>query len=129
MPNRRYARNHVWARLDGEQIVIGLSARAVEQLGAITGFTLRARPGDELSGGECFAALESDKAEVELFTPVGGEVVRVHESLELRPDEIGDDCYGDGWMLAVRPADLTEWSALLDPVAYSELLKTSTHCE
>ena len=127
MPNRRYARNHVWARLDGDAVLIGLSARALEQLGEITGFSLRARPGDELAGGQCFAALESDKAEVELFTPVGGAVVRVHEALELRPEVIGDDCYGDGWMLELRPGDLGEWNSLLDPVAYSELLKTATH--
>ena len=117
----------MWARLEGEQLVIGLTARALEQVGEIAGFTLRARPGDELRGGQCFGALEGDRAEVELFTPVGGVVERVHEALELNPDAIGDDCYGHGWMLAVRPGDLAEWSALLDPVAYSELLKTSTH--
>lgn len=126
MPSRRYARNHVWAKLDGERLLIGLSARAIEQLGEITGFTLRARPGEALAVGQCFAALESDKAEVELFTPVGGDVVHVHEGLELHPELIGEDPYGDGWMLELRPADLAEWSALLDAEAYSELLKTAS---
>jgi glycine cleavage system H protein len=126
---RRYARNHVWAELDGDCVVVGLSTRALEQLGEITDFALRIQPGAELGPGECFAVLESTKAEVELFTPVSGAVVRVHEGLDLHPERINDDCYGEGWMIALRPPDLTEFGALLDAVAYSELLKTSTSYE
>ena len=126
---RRYARNHVWANLDGERVVIGLSTRAVDQLGEISEFALRVAPGDELAQGQCFAVLESAKAEVELFTPISGLVVSVHEGLDLSPGTINDDCYGEGWMIAVTPPDLGEYSALLDAEAYSELLKTGGACE
>lgn len=124
---RRYARNHVWAELDGDLAVIGLSARAIEGLGELSSFAFRVQPGDELAPGQCFAVLESAKAEVELFTPLGGSVDRVHTALELRPDLIADDCYGEGWMLALRPGDPSEHAGLLDAIAYSELLKTSAH--
>lgn len=127
VPTRRYARNHVWAELDGELAVIGLSARAIDGLGELSSFTFRVQPGDELAPGQCFAVLESAKAEVELFTPLGGAVDRVHASLEVRPELISDDCYGEGWMLALRPGDPGEHAALLDAVAYSELLKTAAH--
>jgi glycine cleavage system H protein len=126
---RRYARNHVWAELDGDSVLVGLSARALDQIGEITEFSLRVQPGDELAPGQCFAVLESAKAEVELFTPLSGAVVRVHEGLDLSPSLITEDCYGEGWMIAVRPPDLSEYSALLDAEAYSELLKTAALCE
>jgi glycine cleavage system H protein len=123
---RRYARNHVWAELDGDCILVGLSARALEQLGEITDFSLRVQPGSELGPGQCFAVLESAKAEIELYTPLSGSVERVHEDLDLHPEQITDDCYGAGWMIALKPPDLVEFGALLDAVAYSELLKTSS---
>ncbi|HEY8379501.1 MAG TPA: glycine cleavage system protein H [Nannocystis sp.] len=130
MTRRRYARNHVWAELDGDSnIVVGLSARAIEQLGRITDFSLRVQPGAELGPGECFAVVESDKAEVELFTPVSGAVVRVNSELDFQPERISDDCYGEGWMIALRPPDLSEYDALLDALAYSELLKTASATE
>lgn len=124
---RRYARNHIWAELDGERVLVGLSARAVEQLGEVTAFALRVQPGEELASGQCFAALESAKAEVELFSPLSGAIDSVHESLELHPELLADDCYGEGWMIALRPHDLAEFTALLDAESYSELLKTASH--
>jgi len=129
VPSRRYARNHVWAELDGDSVVVGLSARALDQLGEVTDFALRVQPGDELAPGQCFAVLESAKAEIELFTPLSGAVVRVHEGLDLTPATISEDCYGEGWMIAVQPLDLSEFAALLDAEAYSELLKTAASCE
>lgn len=123
---RRYSRHHVWAEPDGDLLVLGLSARALEGLGEISSFSFRVRPGDELEAGACFGALESAKAEVELFTPIGGTVTRVHETLEVCPDPIEGDCYGEGWMLALRPHDPAELAALLDAEAYSELLKTGS---
>ena len=127
--NRRYARTHVWAKLVGDSVVIGLSTRALDQLGEITDFAVRVEPGEELAPGQCFAVLESAKAEIELFTPISGSVVRIHEGLDHTPELISDDCYGEGWMIALRPPDLGEFSALLDAEAYSELLKTLGSCE
>ena len=49
--------------------------------------------------------------------------------LDLHPERISDDCYGEGWMIALRPPDLTEFGTLLDALAYSELLKTATSYE
>ena len=124
---RRYARNHIWAELDGERVLVGLSARAIEQLGEMTSFALRVQPGEELQSGQCFATLESAKAEVELFSPLSGLIESVHESLEVHPELLADDCYGEGWMIAVRNFDLAEFTALLDAESYSELLKTASH--
>lgn len=124
--HRRYSRHHVWADPDGDLLVLGLSARALEGLGEISSFSFRVRPGDEIATGGCFGAIESAKAEVELFTPIGGAVTRVHESLELRPELIEGDCYGEGWMLAIRPHDPAELASMLDAEAYSELLKAGS---
>lgn len=126
-PIRRYARNHIWAELDGERVIVGLSARAVEQLGEVTAFALRVQPGEELAAGQCFASLESAKAEVELFSPLSGAIDSVHESLAVHPELLAEDCYGEGWMIALRPADPAEFTALLDAESYSELLKTASH--
>jgi glycine cleavage system H protein len=64
---------------------------------------------------------------VDLYTPVGGRVLAVHEALAHAPERLHDDCYHDGWLLRLEANDSGErgeFSQLLDAAAYSELLKT-----
>lgn len=126
-PARRYTRDHAWIEPDGELWVVGLTARAIEQLGELSAVHLRVAPDEALAHGQCFAAVESVKAEVELHAPLSGAVVRVNHELELHPERLSDDCYGEGWMIALRPSDAAELATLLDAEAYSELLKTAAH--
>ena len=86
-----------------------------------TGWSIEA-----LAAGESFGSVESDKAVVELYTPVGGRVLAIHEGLAHAPERLHEDCYHDGWMLRLEAGEGEggEFSQLLDAAAYSELLKT-----
>jgi glycine cleavage system H protein len=121
---RRYSPDHTWAmRCDGA-LLVGLTAHAVERLGTLSQLHLAATPEQVLAPGENFGSVESDKAVVDLYTPVGGRVIAVHEALAHAPVQLHEDCYHDGWLLRLEPADPAEFAALLDAAAYSELLKT-----
>jgi len=66
--------------------------------------------------------VESVKAASDVYSPAGGEVVAVNESLQDSPEKISDDPYGDGWLFELAPEDPAEWEELLDPDQYEELL-------
>jgi glycine cleavage system H protein len=125
--DRRYTKDHEWAKAEGQTVLVGISAFAVDQLGDITLVNLDVKAGDSITAGKAFGTIESVKTLSDLFAPVSGKIERVNGELENKPELVNDDCYGKAWMIAVVPSDASEMNALLDAAAYSELLKTTAH--
>ncbi|KYF53567.1 glycine cleavage system protein GcvH [Sorangium sp. So ce854] len=125
--DRRYTKDHEWAKQENDQVVIGITAFAVDQLGDITLVNLDVKPGDTITAGKAFGTIESVKTLSDLFAPVSGKVARVNADLESRPELVNEDCYGKAWMIEVTLSDQGELGALLEPAAYAELLKTAAH--
>jgi glycine cleavage system H protein len=126
-PDRRYTKDHEWAKVEGGEALIGITAFAVDQLGDITLVNLDVKAGDAITAGKAFGTIESVKTLSDLFAPVSGTVARVNAALETRPELVNEDCYGKAWMIAIAPSDEGELGALIEPSAYAELLKTSGH--
>lgn len=121
----RYTKDHEWARKDGDEIVVGITAYAVDQLGDVTLVNIDLGAGDAVESGKAFGTVESVKTLADLFAPLAGEVTRVNDKLEDEPELVNDDCYGDGWMVAIKPGDASAFDGLMDAAAYRELLDTS----
>ena len=121
--DRRYTKDHEWAKSDGGEVTVGITAFAVEQLGDITLVNIDVAEGDEVEAGSAFGTVDSVKAVSELFAPLSGKVVRLNDELEDKPEIINEDCYDKGWLLTIAPADAAAIDALLDPEAYAELCK------
>jgi glycine cleavage system H protein len=62
--------------------------------------------GDNVEAGEKFGTIESVKAVEDLKSPVDGEVLERNDQLLDSPEQIGDDPYGDGWLIKVKADDL-----------------------
>ncbi|WP_437319486.1 glycine cleavage system protein GcvH [Sorangium sp. So ce385] len=125
--DRRYTKDHEWAKQENDHVFVGITAFAVDQLGDITLVNLDVKPGDTIAAGKAFGTIESVKTLSDLFAPVSGKIVRVNGELESRPELVNDDCYGKAWMIEVAPSDQGELGALMDPAAYAELLKSAAH--
>ena len=113
-----YSEQDEWARREGERVTVGITDYAQQQLGDVVFVELPA-VGANVARGEPFGVIESVKAVSDLFAPLSGEVVAVNEALASRPELVNEDCYGEGWMLVVRPTgDGT--SGLLDATGYAK---------
>lgn len=97
----KYLDTHEYARLDGEIATIGITAFAIDQLGDIV-FLELPDMGDAIDQGEKFGTIESVKAVEDLNAPVSGTVIEINSALLDAPEQIGDDPYGEGWLLKVR---------------------------
>ncbi|EKQ69094.1 glycine cleavage system H protein [Leptolyngbyaceae cyanobacterium JSC-12] len=115
----KYLDSHEYARLDGEIATIGITAFAVDQLGDIV-FLELPDIGDVVEKGEKFGTIESVKAVEDLNAPVTGTVVEVNTPLVDAPEQIGDDPYGEGWLLKVRVDDPGELDDALSASEYRE---------
>ncbi len=114
----RYSTQDEWARADGERIVVGITDFAQQQLGDVV-FVELPEVGRALRAGEAFGVIESVKAVSDLYAPISGEVLEVNEALADRPELVNADCYGEGWMLVVRP-EPGALEGLLDAAAYEK---------
>ncbi len=118
----KYSKDHEWAKLDGDIVTIGINDYAQDQLGEIV-FVELPEEGDTFSKGDEFGSVESVKAVSEIYIPISGEIVGINEDLEDAPEQVNESCYEGGWLIKVKPEDPTELDALLDQVAYLDMLK------
>jgi glycine cleavage system H protein len=118
----KYTREHEWARRKGNQLVIGITDFAQDQLGDVV-FVELPEVGDPVKKGESFGVVESTKAVSELFAPVSGKVVEVNDPLADAPETINEDPYEEGWMIVVEPADPKELDALMDAKTYKAFVE------
>jgi glycine cleavage system H protein len=115
-----YTREDEWAKREGGRLRCGITDYAQQQLGDIVFVELPAI-GTQLSAGKTFGVIESVKAVSDLFAPATGRVVEINERLAAQPELVNQDCYGEGWMLAIElegPAP-----ALLDARSYAAHVK------
>ena len=118
----RYAESHEWAKAEGDQVKVGISDYAQDQLGDIV-FVELPEVGESFEKGAEFGTVESVKAVSEIYMPIAGEVAAVNSDLEDAPEKVNNSPYDDGWMIAVKPADAGQIDGLMDNAAYRESLK------
>ena len=118
----RYHREHDWARIEGDEAVLGITWYAQDALGEVVFFE-PPEVGASVGKDQPYTEVESVKAVSDVFAPLSGEVVAVNEGLGDNPERINDDPYGEGWLVKVRLSDQAELDSLLDVDAYRKLLQ------
>lgn len=117
----RYTAEHEWVRVDGEDLVVGITDHAQDLMGELVFIDLPPE-GSSFDGGAEFGEVESSKSVSDLFLPVAGEIVAVNEALEGRPELVNEDPYGDGWLVRIRPATASDVDGLMTAAAYGDLV-------
>jgi glycine cleavage system H protein len=124
--DRRYTKDHEWARESGGEVSVGITSFAVEQLGDITLVNLDVKVGDTITAGKTFGTIESVKTLSDLYAPISGKIVKINDELANKPELVNEDPYGKAWMVAIAPSD-GAYAGLLEAAAYVELVKASAH--
>jgi glycine cleavage system H protein len=121
--DRYYNSDGVWANEENGQVHIGLSDFLQQRSGDIA-FADVVEVGTMVIIGEEVANIETIKVDISLPSPVGGTVVETNPKMEIEPEVVNQDPYGDGWLAII---EVPEWPAdrarLLSPQAYFEHIK------
>lgn len=120
-----YSKDHEWLRVEGNVAVVGITDYAQDSLGDVVYVELP-KPGDEFAANESFGSIESVKAVSEVFSPVSGEVVGIHETLADEPEKVNQDPYGEGWMIHIKMSKPGEVDSLLTAAEYEDFTKGET---
>lgn len=117
----KFAETHEWVYWDEEGcLYVGISDYAQDSLGDIVYVDLP-KIGDNLNVGEAAVVIESVKAAAEVYAPVVGTVADINNALTETPELINEDCYGEGWILRIKPAENDGLEHLLKAKDYQKL--------
>ena len=116
-----YTKEHEWLRVDNDNAIVGITDFAQSQLGDII-FLELPDVDDKIIAGEPFGEIEAVKTVSELFAPIDGVVIEVNNDLEDFPEKVNQDCYGDGWIIKIRPENKIEKESLLDYKKYNDMI-------
>ncbi|MEN3185445.1 MAG: glycine cleavage system protein GcvH [Atribacterota bacterium] len=116
-----YTAEHFWVKQEEDVVLCGITDHAQSELGDVV-FVEMPRVGTRVKKGERIGDVESVKTVSNLYAPLSGEVVAVNEQLKDRPELINKDPYGEGWIVKLKPLDLSEFSLLLSSEEYRKQL-------
>ncbi|MDD3653036.1 MAG: glycine cleavage system protein GcvH [Desulfotomaculaceae bacterium] len=119
--DRKYSREHEWAKIDNSEVSIGITDHAQHELGDIV-FVELPEVGAQYRAGEVFAVVESVKAASDVYAPVSGKILKTNEELLTAPEIINSDPYGS-WFVVIEMSDQGELEQLLEAGEYSEFCK------
>jgi glycine cleavage system H protein len=117
----KYHREHDWARVNGDEAVLGITWFAQDALGELVHFEAPTQ-GSQVAKDSSYGEIESVKAVSDVIAPLSGEVLEVNQSAADAPETINEDPYGAGWLIRIRLADPSELDSLLDAAAYKQVL-------
>jgi glycine cleavage system H protein len=119
-----YNAEHDWARIEGDEAVLGITWYAADSLGELVHYE-PPEPGAVVEQGRSYGEVESVKAVSDLIAPLSGEVLDVNGKVADAPETVNTDPYGDGWLIRIRLADPSERDGLLDAEAYRAVVAES----
>ena len=112
-----YTKEHEWIRVEGNEVVIGITDHAQDALTDIVYIELpdAGKMCEEM--GE-FAIVESVKSASPIFAPLAGEITAVNDALDDAPELMNQDPYGEGWIIRMKLDDPSAVSTLMTAADY-----------
>ena len=123
--NLHYSKDHEWLKVDGDTATVGITDYAQNSLGDVVYLELP-KVGESFSAHESIGSVESVKAVSEIFTPVGGEVLEINESLNDTPELVNSDPYGAAWMVKVKLSSAGEVDKMLTAAEYEDFVNAES---
>lgn len=113
----KYTEEHEWLREDGDEIVVGITQYATEQLGDMV-FVELPEVGTTIAKGDDAATIESVKAASEIVMPLDGTITEVNPAIVDDPAKVNEDPMEDGWFFKISLANKSDLDGLMSEEDY-----------
>lgn len=117
----KYTAEHEWIRVEGDEIVVGVTEFAQGELGDVVFIEIETE-GESMSRGETFGTIEAVKTVSDLYMPVDGEIVKANPALEDTPELVNSEPFEGGWMIRIKLTDPSQLDDLMPADEYSALI-------
>jgi len=113
----KYTKEHEWIKIEGDVAIVGITDFAQSELGDII-FVEVETVGKTIAQDAVFGTVEAVKTVSDLFLPVAGEIVEFNTNLNISPELVNSDPFGEGWVVKMKPSDLGDIDQLMDVTTY-----------
>jgi glycine cleavage system H protein len=117
----RFTEEHEWLKVDGDEVIVGITEHAAEQLGDLV-FVELPEEGVTVAKGDEIVTIESVKAASDISAPLDGVITEVNPAIVENPALVNEDPMEDGWFFKMTLADPAELEGLMDEAAYREYI-------
>jgi glycine cleavage system H protein len=117
----RYTEEHEWLKQEGDEVVVGITEYATDQLGDLV-FVELPEEGRTVAKGDEVVTIESVKAASDITAPLDGQITEVNTAIVANPALVNEDPMEDGWFFKMTLADPSELEGLMDEAAYREYI-------
>lgn len=98
-----YLPNHIWVKVEGDLLRIGVDSFAARLLGKIDKVNFSDK--NRLSENEQCLSLGSANRLAKMSLPIEAEIVEKNQSVQQDPSIVQRDPYNRGWLLTVKPSN------------------------
>lgn len=118
----KYSKEHVWLRIEGGRVVVGITDFAQEALGDVAAVELPDAE-EQVEQEDSMGSIEARKTIAELYAPVSGTVLAVNQDVIDNPALVNDDPYDSGWLLEIELDDCDELKSLMSTDDYADYIE------
>jgi glycine cleavage system H protein len=102
------AKEHIWAKVEGDKVRVGLDAFGLKASGGNTQYIKLKPAGAKAIKSRPFGSIEAGKYIGPLKAPVNGSIAEVNQKAVGDPSLVNTDNYGEGHFLVIEPSSLEE---------------------
>jgi glycine cleavage system H protein len=117
-----YTKEHEWMRIEGDEIVIGITDHAQNALTDIVYIELP-EEGTQLEDMGEFAIVESVKSASPIFAPLAGTITAVNDELEDTPELMNESPYEDGWIIKMTIDNMAALDGMMSSTDYQKMIE------
>ena len=120
----QFTESHEWIERDADKARLGITQYAQRELGEIV-FVELPEIGQIITPEKPVVVLESNKAAVDIHSPISGIIMEVNTALKKQPELINDSPEQHGWLCVIKITQPSELDTLLDRTAYETMIISS----
>ncbi|KAJ04077.1 glycine cleavage system protein GcvH [Sulfitobacter mediterraneus] len=117
----KFTEEHEWLRVEGDEVVVGITIHAAEQLGDVV-FVELPEEGTTVSKDDEVVVIESVKAASDILAPIDGEITEVNGALTDNPSMVNDDPQGEAWFFKLKVSDASQMDEFMDEAGYQAFI-------
>jgi len=124
-----YDEQGVWLTVKDGLARVGVTDFLQQKSGDVA-FVNMPETGTELTRGQELGSIETIKADVRINSPISGVIHERNEELDITPELVNQDPYGDGWLVVIETTDYeSDRQGLLTPEEYLAVMRSQAEQE
>ena len=124
MEDIRFTKDHYYIIMENDLATIGLTDFLLDKIHEEVSLIELPEVNNLYNKSDQVGSLFFGDDEIELYTPVSGEMAEVNENLISEPDTIKNSTYDDNWLFRIYITDTTELYDTMSEEEYNEYLET-----